>query len=86
MSALYILYLVIILPWYVLFILITNFFRRIRNSAKVTRTLRKQGLPEELISKVARNYRRSTKIISIRNIKAIRNQRKKSKKEVDLND
>ena len=86
LSTLYILYLAFIFPWYLLFLMIINVIRRIRNSMKLKNTLKKQGLPKELRRKLAKNYRKGTKIISIRNIRNIRKRRKLSKKEESSND
>ncbi|MCK4895653.1 MAG: hypothetical protein KAS47_02525 [Candidatus Heimdallarchaeota archaeon] len=82
MSSLYILYMLIILPWYFVFVFSSNGAKRGINKGIVNKELKKCGVPRDIRRASRKSYKNSVKILGIRrSIKLIQlaRGRKKSK-------
>ncbi len=78
MSINYVAYLILVLPFLVLYYFMTNPIRRKNNKRKLNNILKNGGIPRELRKEVIGHYTEFTKIISF---STIAKQRKKPKEE-----
>ena len=80
-SMYYISYLIILIPFLVLYYLFANCYRRVRNKRKVKRILKQGGLPEELSKGVSNSYKNMMKLFKISNLVKAQNFIKSSNKD-----
>lgn len=82
MSSLYILYMLIILPWYFVFVFSSNGAKRGINKRIVNKELKKYGVPRDIRRAARKSYKNSVKILGIRRgIKLLRLARGRKKSE-----
>ena len=61
----YISYLILVIPFLVLYFAIANSYRRGRNKRKVVRILKKRGLPKDFYRQVGKSYKKQMKTFTI---------------------
>jgi hypothetical protein len=68
MSILIVLWLIFLIPPYILSILIANQFRKIRIKIRIKRELKKFGVPEDLMIDITRTYSNFLKVFKLRDL------------------
>ena len=64
----YVAYLILVLPFIVLYYFITNPIRRMQNQRRLRKILKKGGVPKKLRHEVSGSYKNFTKIVSFNKI------------------
>ncbi len=70
----YVSYLIIVLPLMLLYYLITNPMKRIRNQRVLNKELKKGGIPKLLRKEIAESYKDFTKLFSFSSILKMRKE------------